>query len=312
MTLIPLLLYWTIALWGLTSRRPVLLYLFFGSFPFGSFAVIPPSAIGGLTIIPTTMTLVFLVVKVFSNERNLLTGISSVLDPRRLGILFAFWIVAAVTTLFMPRLFAGSVLVIPMRGDVSVATPLAATPQNISQLAYLTLSIIGACAFAQILKAPHMRQTALHGYAFGAALLVLTGLLDFASQHVPIKPVLDVFRTGTYSFLVEVEVLGSKRIVGLMPEASTYGSTCVTMLCVLYFSRRALQSDYVRDIYVPVLLLLLLLFAWLSTSSAAYIGIVLFLFVATIEWTVRFVETHYNKLRRRHLGSELLLVFLAA
>ncbi|MBM1175616.1 hypothetical protein JQC81_32670, partial [Microvirga arabica] len=34
--------------------------------------------------------------------------------------------------------------------------------------------------------------------------------------------------------------------------------------------------------------------------------------VATIEWTVRFVETHYNKLRRRHLGSELLLVFLAA
>lgn len=297
-------LYWSVAIWGLISRRPVLLYMFFASIPFGSFAVVPPGMTGGLTILPASTTALLLVMKTMADRTTALTALSSALDPRRLGVLTAFLAVAVVTTLFMPRLFAGEVLIIPMRGDLSNPAPLFPTRQNISQLAYLTLSVLLVFAFAQILKSGRLRQAALHGLVLGAALAIITGALDFAAQYLPLAPLLEPFRTATYTLHVDVELLGGKRVVGLMPEASSFGSLCVSMLGLLYFLRRGIRNERVRDLYAPVLILLLILFAWLSTSSATYLALALFFLVALVEWVVRLLERRYSPLRRRHLGTE--------
>src|SRR5690606_36744142 len=301
-------LYWCVGLWGLVSRRPVLLYLFFASIPFGSFAVVPPEATGGLTILPASATAVLLVMKTMSDRATALTALSSALDLRRLGLLTAFLSVAVVTTLFMPRLFAGEVLIIPMRGDLSNPAPLFPTRQNLSQLAYLMLSVLLVFTFAQLLKSDRLRQAALHGLVLAASLAVITGALDFAAQYLPLAPLLEPFRTATYTLHVDVELLGGKRVVGLMPEASSFGSLCVSMLCLLYFLRRGIRNDRVRDLYAPPLILLLVLFAWLSTSSATYLGLALFFLVALVAWTVRLLERRYSPLRRRHLGAEFWAV----
>ncbi|MBO1909341.1 hypothetical protein KHP60_24255 [Microvirga sp. 3-52] len=311
MTVISIALYWSIAIWGLVSHRPVLLYLFFASFSFGSVAVVPPAALGGLTIIPTSMTLVLIIFKTLTNESVILTAISSAIDPRRLGFLFAFWIAAGITTIFMPGLFAGHVMIVPIRGDVSTIAPLAPTKQNFSQFVYLTISVVAVFVFAQLFKCQQNRQVALQGILFGSIVTVATGALDYASQYIPIKPFLDIFRTATYSLLVDVEVQGAKRVVGLMPEASSFGNLSINMLCFLYFLRRGIRSPRIRDIYAPVVVILLVFCVWLSTSSAAYVGLALFFVVAGFEWLVRFLETRYSRLRRRHLGAEFSAVVLA-
>ncbi len=310
MNALPIVLYWMLAIWGLFSRRPVLLFLFFATLPFGSFAVVPPALTAGLTFMPTPMTGVLLILKTFAHRQRLLIGIASALDLRRLGMFSAFWAVALVVTVFMPRLFSG-VMIIPVRGDLSGVAPLHPTAQNFSQLAYLTISVTMVFAFSQILKTRAMRQTALNALVIAAAVTVITGCLDFASRYVPLSAALEPFRTATYALLVDVEVLGAKRIVGLMPEASSFGGLCLSLLCLLYFLRRGILNDRIRDLYAPPLIVALLVFAWLSTSSATYVGLAIFLVMAALEWLVRFLETHSSIMRRRHLGTEFAIVVTA-
>jgi hypothetical protein len=311
MTFIPIAIYWIIALWGLFSRRPVLVYLFFLSLPFGSFAVVPPALTGGLTFVPTPMTAMLMVGRTFLDPTILMRAISSALDVRRLGLLTGFIVTALVSTVFMPRLFANRVMVIPVRGDVSTAAPLFPTTQNISQMAYLLISFATVIMFSQILKNARMQQTVLLALTWASALTVATGMLDFASQYLPVAPLLDPFRTATYALLVDVELTTGKRVVGLMPEASSFGSLCLSLLCLLYFMRRAIDHDRVRAFYAPVLCALLIAFAWLSTSSATYLGLAAFFAMAALEWIMRFLDSRYSLLRKRYLRAEFAAAALA-
>jgi len=106
----------------------------------------------------------------------------------------------------------------------------------------------------------------------GGAMIVFTGLLDLAG----LGPYLDIFRTATYDYLTNVEIADVKRVVGLMPEASTYGSLAVTFLTAIYFFRRAIEAQWIRRIVAPCLVALLIVFSLLSTSSAAYAGLAIF------------------------------------
>jgi len=69
-----------------------------------------------------------------------------------------------------------------------------------------------------------------------------------------------------------------------MPEASSYGGLALAFLASLYFFRRAMPTGPLRNRVVPVLMALLLLLVWLSTSSAAYLGLGLFGAAAAAEW----------------------------
>jgi hypothetical protein len=312
MTFVAIAIYWAVAVWGLWSSRPVLIYLFFCTLPLGSFAVIPPGLTGGLTFVPQPMTALLIIAKTLLHPHRARVAIAAALDYRRLGLFSAYWAVAVITSVFMPRVFSQLVMIVPVRGDVSGQAPLQPTTQNISQLAYLTISVLAVFAFTQILSNRSSRQTALHALVAGSIVAVTTGLLDFASQFLPIGAVLEIFRTATYALLVDVEVLGSKRVVGLMPEASSYGNMCLSFLCLLYFLRRGIANQRMRDIYAPLTVSLLLVLAWLSTSSATYLGLAAFMGMAFVEWIVRLTERRYVIQRRRYLGSEFLVVVAAS
>jgi hypothetical protein len=312
MTYVAIAVYWALAIWGLCSRRPVLIYLFFCTVPLGSFAVIPPGLTGGLTFVPQPMTALLIIAKTLLHPHRARVAIGAALDPRRLGLFAAYWSVAVITSVFMPRVFSGIVMIVPVRGDLSGQAPLYPTTQNVSQLAYLTVSIFAVFAFTQILSDRSNRQTALQALAAGGVVTVITGMLDFSSQYLPVGPALEIFRTATYALLVDVEVLGAKRVVGLMPEASSYGNMCLSFLCLLYFLRRGIADQRTREFYAPLTILFLLVFAWLSTSSATYVGLAVFIAMASFEWIVRLTEKRYVIQRRRYLGSEFLVVIIAS
>lgn len=309
MFVIPIAIFWILAIWGLFSPRPVLIYLFFGTMSFGSMAVLPPAMTAGLTFTPTPIVALLIALRTLAHLKGLNFTIASALMPKRGLLLFLFWVVATLTTIFMPRIFIGQIEIIPVRGTLNASYPLYPTPQNISQLAYLTISVITVVAFARLLQNESLRRHALMGVFVGGCVAVGTGFLDFASQYAPITPLLEPFRTATYALLTDVEVLGAKRVIGLMPEASTYGNLCLNFLCMLVFLRHWVSGRLVPSHIFFALIGGLTLFCWLSTSSSTYVALVMLLGLLGGEWFWRAYSSGRDPRRGRGLVPEFWLAF---
>ncbi len=309
MDTLPIIVFWLGAVTCVAIGPVAIIYLLFISIPFGAFAVIPPALSAGMTLTPAPMAGLLLIARVFLSFKAIDFMASIVVKPQRLTLLLLFWIVALVTTIFMPRMFARQVEVIPLRVDlVTSAAFLEPTSQNVSQLAYMTISVLTVCAFTFVLRDGAARRHALQALCIGAALMIVAGALDFASQFVPIGPMLEPFRTATYALLTDAEILGNKRVVGLMPEASTFGGMTVAFLSAVYFFRRAMPEAYIRSGWVQAIIVLLLVFVWLSTSSAAYVGLFVFLVAAGMEWLWRGTMIVRGSRLRRGMTAELLVL----
>lgn len=312
MEAIPIGLFWCIALWALFQRPHALIYLFFATMPFGSFAALPTAITGGLTLTPTPIVGLLMIAKELTSANGLRIAVAGALKPSGLLILFLFWLVACTATVFMPRFFAGQIEVVPVRSVGLFSTSmLFPTLQNVSQIVYTTISVLTVFVFARILRTPDMRQHALVALCLGAVVVIFTGLIDFVSQSLSLQSALEVFRTASYTLLTEDEVMGSKRVVGLMPEASSFGGLVLSFLAALYFFRRAMSAGLLRDRVVPVLIAALLALVWLSTSSSAYLGLALFGATLVVEWCWRLFAAGRNPYLRHGLAGEFWLAMLA-
>lgn len=307
MEAIPIAVFWTIAVWTLFRQKQALMYLFFASIPLGSFAAVPTAITGGLTLTPAPIVAILLIARQLGSTRGLAQAFDAAMKRSELLLLFLFWLVAGVTTVFMPRFFGGTVEIVPVRaGELADTATLVPTTQNISQFVYVSISVLTVFSFARMLRTESMRRHALAALCLGAAMTVFTGCLDLGSQFLPLTPVLELFRTASYALLTETEILSSTRLIGLMPEASSFGSLALVFLASLYFFRRAMPSGFLRNRVVPVLMGMLLLLVWLSTSSAAYLGLGIFGAAAGAEWFWRLAAVR-NPLLQRGLASEFWL-----
>jgi hypothetical protein len=287
MNLLPIALYWGFALTGLFSPKPVLLWLFFMSLPFGSMVVVPTNLTAGLSLTPQSMTAMLIVVHELLLRRSGPVAFAA-LALRGPGLaLFLFWIVGIVVTLLAPRLFAGQIEVVPMNASglgFMVTSPLAPTKQNFSQLAYITVSVFSVFAFARIFCDGERLRILMRGIMITGVIVIVTGLLDFATTYVPIEPLLQPFRTVEYAILDSATIGNkTKRVIGLMSEASSYGGLTLTVLSLLWFLRSAMPEIAMKrranGIMVGLALMLVL-----STSSAGYVGIAVLLTVVGLKW----------------------------
>lgn len=312
MEFLPIALYWGIALRGLVSRRPILLWLFFAALPFGSMVVIPTGLTAGLSLVPQTMTALLIVLRELVLRRG---GIRFLLTLSRRGsgqALVLFWMTGVVVTLFAPRLFAGQIEVVPMAVTGFMQTALLSpSKQNISQLAYITVSVFAVFAFVRCFRTGTNLRVLIGGVMLAGSITIVTGLLDFASTYVPLAPLLDPFKTAQYALLDSATIAGgTKRVVGLMPEASAFGGLSLLLLSLLWFLRRAItRARTLRRANVIIAGLALMLA--LSTSSAGYVGIAVLLVVIGLEWAARAGRFQTARLTRRGLRREIVLALAA-
>jgi hypothetical protein len=264
---------------------------------------VPTSATGGLTLTPTTVAALLLIARRLGSARGLARAIDAALKPSAALLLSMFWLVAGVATLFMPRFFAGRVAVVNVA--LAEVMPLRPTAQNVSQFVYISISVLVVLAFADLLRTASARWHALRALCLGAAVTVVTGFIDFLSQYLPMEGLLDPLRTANYALLTTDEILDSKRVVGLMPEASSFGCLVLAFLASLYFFRRAMPAGRLRERVVPPLMVALLLLGWLSTSSAAYLGLGAFGAVAVAHWCWRARAPGRDADLRHGLAGEL-------
>lgn len=268
----PVIVFWALLVWGLVSPRPVLIYLFFAAAPFGALAVIPVEWAGGVNLLPQAVCASALLLRVALRPDVLTEALNALLARRRLGLLAAFLAVSVVVTLFAPRLFAGAVDVVSIGGALRGPEPLVAGTHNVTQTAYLSLSVLTVAAFAVLVRTPAQLATVRDAMVLGGIVMVASGALAVASDWLGRgDQLLEPFHTVSYVLLTEDEALGARRLAGLMPEASAFGASCVlsgttiALLCPCFegWRRRAAAATAIA----------LLVLAAMSTASTAYIGL---------------------------------------
>jgi hypothetical protein len=268
----PAIVFWILIAISFAVRGPLLLlYLFYILGSFGTLVMVPGNIVGGANLLPQSVCALFLVAKLLLRPNAPARVAALALDPQRLGVLALFLLWGLLTAYAMPRLFAGRVDVVPINAFVPDPQPLSPTAANITQSAYMFLSTAMVFAFAITAGEPSFRRHFLRANLVGAIVVIITGIVDLATQGTEL---LAPFRNATYALLTDVEILGSKRVVGLMPEASTYGSLCVGFLSTLVFLRPSFEPPS-RQVFVPLVIFGLFAVALLSTSSTAYVGLII-------------------------------------
>lgn len=315
MAAVLVLAFWCVATWGVASRRPVLVYLFFATLPLGTFAVVPPAALGGISLVAPTMAALLLAAKELAlagDGGRFLTG--HLFHHELTRLLTAFWLGAFLVTVFVPRYRAGDITIIPLSGNRYVPTPLQPTAQNITQLAYLTVSVLAVVSFARAFSGPARRPLLLHGILVAGAVTVLTGAVDLLSSWLPLAPALAPFRTAQYQIIDHAQLGdGTKRVIGLMPEASAYGHLAMALFTLSYFLRPAVADERLRRWFGHLSIGLAVMLV-LSTSSAGYAAVAVAIGLMGLHWTVRTanrdqVRAAVRRGSQRELFTALGLVF---
>lgn len=302
----PAVVLWICIFGGLWSSGPALLYVFAVSQSFGTLQMLPGESLGGVNILPQSVCAAVLVAKIVLQRGNIVRGLATAFDPGRAGLLMAFLNYSVLTALLLPRIFAGQVDVVPISGAiVSGTSVLAPAPGNVTQTAYVILSTVTVLAISVVGTRQEFQRHFILSLWVGGVVLVLTGWLDLVSSSLGLSALLDPFRNASYTLLIDNEVLGAKRIVGLMPEASSYGSGCVTAAATLTLLRPCFEPRF-RQIWVPLTIIGLLLMSALSTSSSAYIGLVIFVLAFGLNWMLRSLNP--RALERGDLSIELAIV----
>jgi len=269
----------------LIARRQAMLAMLFCAMSFGAFSVLPPAFTGGITVLPRMLCALALLAIMLLGRGGWAKAWAAISDPRRLGLLSAFMIAGVLASLFMPRLFMGRVTVISL--NTTLPELLRPSSTIYSQTIYLAVSYCVALAVCLSAERPEGQRRIANAVVAGALAAFVTGLLDMATHGTGL---LDPFRTATYRMLTSGEILGSSRIVGLMPEASAYGGLCAGLGAASYFLSRTIDPAGLWGKIARITPFLALGMAALSTSSTALLGLGMFAVVAVLDWLIRFVR----------------------
>lgn len=302
----PAAVLWVLMIAALFSRGPGLLYLLMITGAFGSLQMLPFS--GGVNMLPQSACAALFVCKAMVHRGNVMRGVEAALDPQRMILFTAFVGYAVFGAVVLPRAFLGLFEVVPISAPISGTDILRPGSGNYTQSCYILLSYGTALTFSTIGQSALVRAHYLRALLWAAYVLVLTGVVDLVTYTLHIGSVLEPFRTATYSFLVDVEAEGAKRVVGLMPEASTFGTACVGLMASLVFLRPFYRQGMEQLLALGAIALLGVM-TILSTSSTGLVGLGVLGFVYGMDFLYRVFDA-YNP-RRDEINREFVVIFLA-
>lgn len=298
----------TIAIfWGLILLCAMLplrwsVYLFFVSISFGSFNTLPLS----FTVLPSVVCACLLLAKTLRWQPHPHAISDALLNWRRLGLLSCFLLVAAAVTFSAPVLFHG---VQTIGLNTAQPTPLALSAANGTQLAYLLISAGMVLVCYLLMLDARGRVWLAQGLLLGGATLVITGALSMVlpGEGGPLA----IFRNATYSIMADSTFtdIAMTRVVGLQPEASSYGGATLGFAAILLMLRPARMLGRRWAVVEALLGIALLGFTVLSTSSGAYVGLALLVGLLVVRIMGQAVFGDDSATRRAH---QAMLVGLGA
>jgi hypothetical protein len=273
---------------GLFLEPTFIVYIFFASTLLGSAGAIILTAVGGTNIQPAHLLLAFLTLRLMSS-RDIRDGALRAIAIGRPG----FWLLvtvvySAISAYLMPRLFAGQTMAFAVRAQegANYAVPLAPTTSNLTQSIYFIGNFI--CFFVLCgFGSSYSGRKSLAGAALACVILNLVFVvLDLATYATNTTEILSFIRNSTYTMLADTELVGFKRIVGSFVEASTFS---YWTLGYFAFTISLWLNGIATRLTLPLSLLSFVALL-LSTSTTAYVGLAVFLFVQYLLTGMKFLS----------------------
>ncbi|WP_395665768.1 hypothetical protein [Methylocella sp.] len=288
---------------GFFGDAGLLFRLFFATSAFTSLSLLPPDAIGGLSLLPQTVLVVLLFGRIALDPRLGGRAAAYALDFDKFGLLFAFLAAAVVISVISPNLFAGQIRVIPIRLEDDFQTgQLAFSTTNLTQCAYLATSVLAGLSISVLATQPGFRDKFVSALLLGGIVVVLSGVADlvFADSGV-LKP----FRNASYAILDNSATLGVRRLIGLAPESSTFGWNGAFFASMLLFLRPAVEKALTRAVMLATAGALALMVV-LSTSTTGYLWLISIVMWYFIDFGVRGFTPTRDRRASARVGAELL------
>ncbi|MFN3209545.1 MAG: hypothetical protein ACE369_11205 [Roseovarius sp.] len=253
------------------------LWVFVALAPFGAAAAFNLPALGGATIgqLEFTLCIVFFIAIARQGGPDHVLG---TLRPWQPGFfLLLLLIYGFLSAFFFPRLFAGETDIFGLSRAVNedriISVPLGPSSGNITQSFYFLLSSLVFLALATLYRLRPDEGAVFKAMVVCTVVNFALGLIDVASAAAGLKTLMDPIRTANYAMAVFHTMAGIKRMVGGMPEASAFGAFSV----VLFGFWLHYWTVSERSRLVTVMLLVALFCVLRSTSSGAYVALVLLL-----------------------------------
>jgi hypothetical protein len=274
MMTLPAILALLYILYGLFRPINTLIYAAFGLLCAGSLAVIPPAMVGDVTLLPGPFAFILIIAKTMFSRNGSTDMLRSAFSFKQMGYLTAFTIVGVIGAFVLPKVLMGQVQTFPLRGNGGIATlePLRPTNGNITQTAYVVISYLTAVSFSVLAKDRNFIKYFSNAILVLGITVVISGVVEYTLGLAGQGALLESFRTSSYITMSEGAVSGVRRIIGLMPEASSYGALAVTALSLLLFCRNLYEPRFRNRVVFPLIFACFLLVA-LCTSSAAYVAL---------------------------------------
>ena len=235
-------------------------------------------AFGEANITPGHLSLAFLGLAVVI-RRNGVGYATLSMQQGRAGILLAAlcaWGFAS--SILLPRLFAGEIMVFPMNVDRKFINqePLYPASANFNQAVYFVASLFIFAFVSSIARTNDMLRKAGGALIIAGALNVIIVAFDTVTFAVGATNILDFIRNADYSQNFAHKFMGIKRVTGAFPEASSFAMTSVGLFA---FNFRLWRGGVRPEWTGPIALFTFfaILFAF---STTGYLALLAYLAVA--------------------------------
>lgn len=235
---------------------------------FGGSAAINLPALGGSSIPPANLALLFLLLRATLPGPGQMERLAPALNANIFLVVFAVY--GTVSAWILPRLFAAAIEVTPLRPgavrQLFEAAPVHFSSQNITTSVYLIGTLIAGIGATLGAARPGSAPVLVRTGIFIAITHALLGFLSILVAGTSLNAVIEFFRNGHYAQL-DQSIEGLSRMNGIWPEASgfaAFGSAWLIFMTELWI--RGVNARWTG--FAAVLLGLALL---ISTSSTAYV-----------------------------------------
>lgn len=237
---------------------------------FGGSATVKLTAIGNTSIPPAILAALFLTLRCLWPGPGRPAALTDAV--RANGALIAFVCYGVLSAIILPRLFANTIMMPPLRpvknNFIYAVYPLRPSTQNLTTAVYLTMTMLGSISAYVACRREDAPARLARIISVCGILHASFGFLSVLGRGTPLDAVFEFIRNGNYAQL-DQDVGGVVRMAGVLPEPSIF---CLTGLILFAF----VTELWLRNVdrwwsgTASVLLLAALLSA---TATTGYVGL---------------------------------------
>ncbi|PIE06990.1 MAG: hypothetical protein CSA74_09425 [Rhodobacterales bacterium] len=287
-------------------------WVFFALLPFGAAAAFNLPALGGASIITADLAALAMVVLILLTP-GAGSSMFGTMRPWQPGFFLTLVIlVSAFSAIFAPRVFAGLTEVFSIARDEShaliVKSPLGPSSGNITQLFRLILGYLTFIGFATAFRRTPQARSLVVAMIVATSVHFAMGWIDVITFAAGADQLLDFIRTANYTIRVTDTMAGFKRMIGGFPEASSFGFFSLGLFgfWLQYWLIRP------RSRAAPWMLAMASVAVLRSTSSSAYLALIVFLFGFALFNFFRFLRPEAERRSVAVAVTGALLLWVAA